>query len=67
MFKIRNLSLLLIYTTDFSFNAVTDLTLCRSGLSVTDGQVMCVARDMVKRQASESSDAGKSEVGSSHS
>ncbi|NP_001188151.1 pancreatic progenitor cell differentiation and proliferation factor B [Ictalurus punctatus] len=39
----------------------------KSGLSVTDGQVMCVARDMVKRQASESSDAGKSEVGSSHS
>ncbi|GAA6111003.1 pancreatic progenitor cell differentiation and proliferation factor B [Tachysurus ichikawai] len=38
-----------------------------SGLSVTDGQVMCIARDMVKRQASGSRDAGKSEVGSSHS
>ncbi|KAK3519439.1 hypothetical protein QTP70_028674 [Hemibagrus guttatus] len=38
-----------------------------SGLSVTDGQVTCIARDMVKRQASESSNAGKSEVGSPHS
>ncbi|XP_062871052.1 pancreatic progenitor cell differentiation and proliferation factor B [Trichomycterus rosablanca] len=40
----------------------------KSGVSVTDGRVMCIAQDMVmKMQASESSDAGKMEVGSSPS
>ncbi|KAI5612431.1 pancreatic progenitor cell differentiation and proliferation factor B [Silurus asotus] len=39
----------------------------KSGLSVTDGQVMCIARDMVKRQTSECSDAGKSEAENSQS
>uniref|UniRef100_A0AAY5EGL1 Uncharacterized protein n=1 Tax=Electrophorus electricus TaxID=8005 RepID=A0AAY5EGL1_ELEEL len=38
----------------------------KSGLSVMDGQATCIARDMVmKRQVSESSDAWKSEAGSS--
>lgn len=42
------------------------VTLCRSGVvSVTNGQVTCVAREMVMRQASECSDGGKSEAGSS--
>ena len=34
-------------------------------LTMTEGPVTCVAREMVmKRQASESSDSGKAEVGS---
>ena len=38
----------------------------KSGVvSVTNGQVTCVAREMVMRQASESSDGGKSEAGNS--
>ncbi|KAL1249809.1 hypothetical protein QQF64_020814 [Cirrhinus molitorella] len=37
----------------------------KSGVvSVTNGQVTCIAREMVMRQASESSDGGKSEAGS---
>ncbi|XP_016104085.1 pancreatic progenitor cell differentiation and proliferation factor B-like [Sinocyclocheilus grahami] len=41
----------------------------KSGVvSVTNGQVTCIAREMVMRQVSESSDGGKSEAGiSSHS
>uniref|UniRef100_A0A9J7YFQ2 Pancreatic progenitor cell differentiation and proliferation factor b n=1 Tax=Cyprinus carpio carpio TaxID=630221 RepID=A0A9J7YFQ2_CYPCA len=34
-------------------------------MSVTNGQVTCIAREMVMRQVSESSDGGKSEAGSS--
>uniref|UniRef100_A0A8C1AW90 Pancreatic progenitor cell differentiation and proliferation factor b n=2 Tax=Cyprinus carpio TaxID=7962 RepID=A0A8C1AW90_CYPCA len=34
-------------------------------VSVTNGQVTCIAREMVMKQVSESSDGGKSEAGSS--